>query len=513
MNRIITIVLTVFMLVVWPFCQVIASQPGNNQADSGEDTAIDSLLNTWFIEKMLDLNTTYSTNLADTMVPVYPDSVYIARIDSLSSYIPLKYNKIVRNFIHVYTVKKRSKLELILGLKDYYFPIFEEIIDSYGLPIELKFMPVIESALNPRAVSRAGATGLWQFMYGTGKMYKLNINSYIDERRDPVLSTHAACQYLRDMYKIYNDWILVIAAYNCGPRNVNRAIRRAGGKRDYWDIYYYLPRETRGYVPAFIGAMYAIEYYKYHNVQPVKTNLPIVTDTIMVNRDLHFKQVSVVVGVPLNNLRDLNPMFKADILPGKIKAYPLVIPLQYSADFITFEDSVYAYKDSILLNNQEILKNPEKFTTTSYYHKPPAGNFEKLHYVVKSGDNLGYISEWYNVRASDIRYWNNIYGNLIKGGQQLVIYVPKDKVNYYKVVNDLSFEQKRIGKTVVQSNSVPVPKGETDFVYYTVRSGDTLWEIAKKFPGTTDTDIMKLNNIGVNEKIKPGQVLKIKRKG
>jgi membrane-bound lytic murein transglycosylase D len=242
----------------------------------------------------------------------------------------------------MYTQNKKELVGVMIGLSDYYFPLFEEILDLYQLPQEFRFLPIIESALNPRAVSRVGATGLWQFMYGTGRMYKLTINSYVDERRDPIASSHAAARFIKDLYSIYKDWTLVIAAYNCGPGNVNKAIRRAGGKKNYWDIYYYLPRETRGYVPAFIAANYAYYYHKEHNIKPQPINIPLTSDTIMVNQLLHLQQVAEVIGVPINLLRDLNPQYKQDVIPAKDRAFTLKLPADAVGPFIDKEKEIYA---------------------------------------------------------------------------------------------------------------------------------------------------------------------------
>ena len=293
---------------------------------------LDSLVNLWYIKKAVSANhidTNFS--LADTsLIPSFADSVFISRFAELNSMIDLSFNSNVKSYLNVYTKKKRDKVEIMLGLTDYYFPIFEEVLAYYDLPQELKYLPVIESALNPRAVSRAGATGLWQFMYSTGKMYGLEIGSYIDERRDPIKSSHAAARFLKDLYKTFGDWTLVIAAYNCGPGNVNKAIRRSGGKRNYWDIYYRLPRETRGYVPAFIAASYTMNYYEEHNLQPKNIEIPTVTDTICVKEKLHLGQVSEVLNIPIQQLRDMNPHFKKDIIPeNKKKDYFLRIPEQY----------------------------------------------------------------------------------------------------------------------------------------------------------------------------------------
>jgi membrane-bound lytic murein transglycosylase D len=372
-------------------------------------------------------------------------------------------------------------------------------------------MAVIESALNPRAVSRVGATGMWQFMYGTARMYDLTVNSYIDERRDPIKSAHAAALFMKDLYAMFHDWTLVIAAYNCGPGNVNKAIRRSGGKRDFWEIFYRLPRETRGYVPAYIAAAYTFNYYEEHGIMPLYPKIPIATDTIMISDNLHLKQVSEVLNIPLKALRDLNPQYKLNVIPAKGSHHPLTIPINYVGDFIDLQDSILAYKDSVFFNSDNTIKNPKK----SYYIPQPPTNRDKLIYTVKSGDNLGFISEWYHVRISDIRYWNNVRGNMIRVGQKLNIYVPKGKAAKYADINKLSFEEKqhRIGKTVAQTKKVKTESTNNNYVYYKVRSGDTLWEIAKKYQGVSESEIMELNNISNGRSLKAGQMIKIKTKG
>ena len=290
-------------------------------------TDLDSLVNDWYVKKALENNPWILYD--DTTGIQYPDSVYTSRIAKINSIIKLNYNNIIRNHIHVYTIKKRPQFKVMLGLKDYYFPMIEDVFDYYGLPVELKYMAVIESALNPNAVNRrSGATGLWQFIYSTGRSYGLTINSIVDERRDPVKATHAAARYIRDLYDIYKDWILVIAAYNCGPGNVNKAIRRSGNRKDYWQIYYRLPRETRGYIPQFIAAAYAINYYPEHNIQPVPIDFPIATDTIMLNKDIHLTQISEVMGLSLGELRALNPQYRTGLVPGSTKPSSLTLPLK-----------------------------------------------------------------------------------------------------------------------------------------------------------------------------------------
>jgi len=482
---------------------------------SGFNDNLDSLLNLWYVEQQLtidDMDVAYLPE-NDTLLPDYPDSVYIERLQRLPFVVEMTYNKTVSNFIKLYTDRRRERVRVMLSLSNYYFPLFEEVFDRYQIPYELKYMAVIESALNPRAMSKAGATGMWQFMYYTGKHYGLSINSLVDERRDPYMATIAAAEFMSDLYKMYNDWTLVIAAYNCGPGNVNKAIRRAGGKRNYWDIYYYLPRETRGYVPAFIAAAYVMSYPEYHNLKPIPVDFTLNNDTIHISERLHLQQVSDVLNIPIDQLRDLNPQYKFDIIPED-KQYVLRIPKENIISFIDLKDSIFNYQDSIYFNKNNHIINPTALNS----NKPtmPSDKFTKLKYTVQSGDNLGYISMWYDVRLSDLRYWNNIRSNTIRAGEDLNIYVPNSKAEYYKPVDKMSFseKQKRIGKQVaeVQASKPVVDDYTGEYITYQVKSGDSLWEIAKKFPGVSDTDISRLNNINYSSSIQPGQILKIKKK-
>ena len=468
---------------------------------------LDSLTHIWFIQNMIIDDDTTNNELEP--VVEFPDSVYKERLHHIHSVVNLPYNNIVRNYIHVYTGKKRDKFEIMLGMREYYFPMIEDIFDAYGLPAELKYMAVIESALNPNAVSRVGATGLWQFMYSTGRAYGLTINSIVDERRDPVKSTHAAARYIKDLYGIYNDWGLVIAAYNCGPGNVNKAIRRSGNRKDYWEIYYRLPRETRGYLPGYIAATYSMNYYKEHNIKPKPVNFTMATDTVMITRDIHLEQLSAVMNISLDELKALNPQYRASIIPGKSKPMSVTLPIKYISDFITLQDSVAAYRVDHYFNPE--LKNASP--TQSTYIPPSINGKTKLIYTVKEGDNLGYIASWYNVGASDLRYWNNIYRNLIRINQKLAIYVDPSKKDYYTVVDDLSFAEKqaRIGKTVTVQNQDIEEDTDSGFIYHTVRYGDTVWDIAKEYSGVSATDILNLNGLGRSGKIMVGQKLKIKK--
>ncbi|MGV8095752.1 MAG: transglycosylase SLT domain-containing protein [Mangrovibacterium sp.] len=483
---------------------------------------IDSMFTSWFVQNSYSLNSV-EAELDESKIISIPDSIYIKRLQSIESFVDLSYNNTVKNFIELYTQRKRGLTEFILGMSAYYFPMIEEQLDKYNLPMELKYLPIIESALNPNARSRANAVGLWQFMYGTGKMYKLEINTFLDERRDPVKSTEAAVKYLSDLYKIYKDWHLVIAAYNCGPGNVNKAIRRSGGTHDYWTIYYKLPRETRGYVPAFIAAAYVMNHYQAHSLNPRYPDFSIVTDTIKIHDYLHFNQIAEVLDIPVEELQALNPQYRMDIIPGKAdKPYPLRIPMEHVGSFIDYEKRIFAHNRDKIFPNNEILV--PKTQASSSFHPSEVQGKEKIYYTVKSGDNPGFISDWFHVRLNDLRYWNNINRNMIRVGQKLVIYVPKEYTNFYSEINNMTFNQKQeYAKTkpvanVVASTPASTPSAseqieyDSEYIYYTVRSGDTLWSIAQQFPGVTNKDIIRLNNMTNANKIRPGQKLKIQAK-
>ncbi len=387
---------------------------------------LDKMLNLWYVQQSVDtVEVMDQLDLDSVGIRAdYPDSVYIERLSGMNTLINLPFNSVVRNYITTYTQRKRAQVEVMLGLADYYFPLFEEILDLYQLPLELKILPVIESALNPRAVSRVGATGLWQFMYSTGKRYNLQIDSYVDQRRDPLAATHAAARYLRDLYGLYGDWTLVIAAYNCGPGNVNKAIRRAGGKRSYWDIYYYLPRETRGYVPAFIAANYAMRFADQHGIRPRNMEMPKTTDTVVVQGKMHLEQVARVLGLPLQQLRDLNPQYKHDMLTMD-SGNPLRLPAERVGEFIDRQDEIRTFKDSIYLNPKRI-QEIAKIGGDPFYIPRIAGKGNVVKYRVRQGDVLGSIASRYHVTVQQLRAWNGISGSKIRIGQTLLIYTGKN---------------------------------------------------------------------------------------
>ena len=342
--------------------------------------------------------------------PKVSDSVYIDRLSRIPSIIEMPFNEVVKRYIEAYTGRLRNKVSFMLAAANFYMPIFEEALDTYDLPMELKYLPIIESALNPKAQSRVRASGLWQFMLRTGKAYGLESNSLVEERFDPVKSTWAAVRYLKELYGIYKDWNLVLAAYNSGPGNVNKAIRRAGGSTDYWDIYPFLPKETRGYVPGFIAANYVMTYYCEHGICPMESELPAVSDTIHINRDLHFQQVASVCNIDIEQLRSLNPQYKKDIVPGNSRVYALRLPNNTVGTFIERQDSIYAYDTKKLLPKRStvaVSDGTSKNSKGAQYHK------------IRNGETLGGIARRYGVSVAQIRKLNGIKGNNIRAGRSI----------------------------------------------------------------------------------------------
>ena len=348
------------------------------------------------------------------------DTLYKQRIHDMASPMHLPYNSIVRSYIDQYVNNRWSGFGKVLGLTKYYFPIIEEELMAAGLPLELRYLPIIESNLSARAVSRAGAAGLWQFMPSTGKGYNMEINSLVDERCDIIKSTRAACKLLAQLYKTYGDWALAIAAYNCGPGSVNKAIAAVGGKcKTYWDIYEYLPTETRGYVPKFIAAAYAYTYHEVHNITPAATPMSVVCDTVTVRRIMHLEQVASTLNIPMETLRELNPQYKLDIIPATTKPYALRLPLRYVSQYVEKQQEIHS-KDSLYLKDYINPANIEK-------KRAEAVVKIGFTYVVKSGDNLSVIAHRLNTTVKDIKKWNKLTSDAIRPGQKLRIEKPKPK--------------------------------------------------------------------------------------
>ncbi len=462
-----------------------------------DSVTIDSLLGMWYHKRDLTLVEMEPSDIDSAiMLSNVPDSVYLNRLRDMNSFISLPYNNIIRNHIIYYTEKMPQKMETVLGLAAYYMPIFEEIFDSYDLPIELTAMAVIESALNTKAVSRARAKGMWQFMYSTAKRYGLTINSYVDERFDPITSAHAAAQYLRDSYLIFNDWPLAIASYNCGAGNVNKAIRRSGGGKSFWEVYRYLPRETRGYVPSFIAALYSMRYYKEHNLTPTPVVMPPHLDTIAVNKMLHFEQIAHYTGISVEELRTHNPQYIHDIIPGVERQYILRLPYQYTPSFIDNEAAIYKYRDSVYFNPSTLKK---------LQNNSSIGDGERITHKVRKGETLSHISMKYGVSVNNIRRWNGIKGNNIRVGQKIVIYS-----NNKGPASSSSASSKTSSSSKSDKSSVKTTE-DGGYLYYTVKSGDNLWDIAKKFDGVSYEQIMKINGFTKKSKIYPGNKIKIKK--
>ena len=475
----------------------------------------DSLLSLWYVHKSMLKGDTVSFNMDSVHFrSSVTDKEYLQRLADMNSFITLPFNETVRNYIILYSEKMPTKMRSMLALSQYYFPIFEEIFDRYGLPKELKYMAVIESAFNPVAVSRAGAKGMWQFMYNTAKMYGLTINSFVDERLDPVKSADAAARYMRDAYRIFGDWNLAISSYNCGSGNVNKAMRRSGS-REFWPVYNYLPRETRGYVPAFVGAMYAFTYYREHGLVPETDSMPVQVDTFHIRRMLHFQQVSALTGVSVEMLKKLNPQYVHDIVPGTAKEeYVLRLPYQYTSKFIENEDSVYAYNAK------------EYFSPATLQNIAVSGSAssQRIAYKVKSGDYLGRIASRYHVTVKQIMEWNHLRNTNLRVGQVLYIYgkfngpvaQSSGASSKSSAASSSKGSASSDGATLASSKgsaATPPPAdsaAEGTYTVYVVKSGDSLYRISQDYPGVSADDIMKFNGIGTD--IRPGMKLKIPKK-
>ena len=380
---------------------------------------LDSLMNLYMAKTYLDEDE--DCQMKD-INPVFEKEVYIDRLSRIPSIIEMPYNDVVQKFIDRYSGRLRHSVSYMLGASNFYMPIFEEALEAYELPLELRYMPVIESALNPTAVSRAGATGLWQFMLPTGRRYGLNVNSLVDERRDPIKSSYAAAQYLSDLYKVFGDWTLVIAAYNCGPEQVNKAIRRSNGERDYWKIYPYLPKETRGYVPAFIAANYIMTYYCDHNICPMKTRLPAKTDTLMLSKNVHLEQIAAVCGVSIDELRALNPAYRRDVIPGATELSCLRLPQTEVGKFIDNEDSIYNYKsEELMAKRTEVEVNKQAASTTSSKRSATRRRSRtRARYVtIRSGQTLSELAEKHGTTVSRLKRLNGLKGTSIRAGKKL----------------------------------------------------------------------------------------------
>ena len=594
------VVRNIFLVLLPLFIASIGFPQNSSDSLGGKSTLVgdnpvvamlDSLSNLKYFENDSYNFTTSSSNVYNfppDYIPVYSDSVYRERIASMNEQSPFEfvYNQSVRDFIELYAVKKRKLTSRILGLAQIYFPLFEEQLDKYNMPLELKYLAVIESALNPVATSRAGARGLWQFMYGTGKVYGLKATSYVDDRFDPYKSTIAACEHLQDLYDIYKNWSLALAAYNSGAGNVNKAIRRSGGLKSYWAISPYLPRETRAYVPAFIAVSYVLTFASEHNLYPVNPGiLYYEVDTVSVKNILTFDQISEMLNIPMEEVVFLNPAYKQGVIPAS-RDNPLMLRMRkkYIGDFINNEMALYNYKTRKGMEMESLMTIVSQTREIEYH-------------TVKPGESLGSIARKYHTTIAELRRLNRLKKAVIKPRQQLIVSVPAkhsttptiamevkpagntkqkgDKpvtvvtgdslgsdtltiatgsqipppdtdsdpspaprkthtvragetlsmiskiyhcsVDDLKLWNNLTDSGIRIGQKLIVYSSVrslPSPSGSskgknTRYIYYTIRRGDNLWEVAQKYDGVTVADIKKLNHISNTNSLKPGQQIKI----
>ena len=445
---------------------------------------IDSLLNLYNSRTYLNEQ---NCNFDNTN-PEFSKETYVERLRRLPTVMEMPYNEVVRKFIDRYAVSLRRSVAYMLGASNFYMPIFEQALEANNLPLELRYLPVIESGLHPSVTSPAGASGLWQFMVESGKQYGLEINSLVDERRDPVKSSYAAAQLLKDLYKIYGDWNTVIAAYNCGPGTINKAMHRAGGSTDYWEIYKYLPKETQGYVPAFIAANYIMSYYCEHNICPMRTDLPLKSDTIMVNRDVHFKQIAGVTGISVDELRTLNPQYRRDLVNGSSKPSPIRLPQEYVTQFIDHEDSIYAYDASRLITKRAEVE----IAQTDVQPQPaPRPTYTQPRTSYTQGRTAYTATTRSRQRAAAVQ----------QAQQAQALRGRRGRAARQAQVQQVQAQQRGKGRRGQQA-----ARQKTQSV--TIEQGQTLSSIARKH-GTTVDNLRKLNGIK-GDNIRAGKQIRVK---
>lgn len=499
------------------------------------------MLEGWYMKNYMATDDRYKT-LGDTR---YDDNTIRERLSKLPTVIELPYNQVVRSYIDRYTQQGREQVTVLLGLSHYYLPIFEQALEERGLPLELKYLPVIESGLNPNAVSKHGAAGLWQFMIATAKGMGLEVNSLVDERRDPYLSSRKAAQYLSDLFATYNDWSLAIAAYNCGPGAVNKAIRRAGGdpkKHDFWSIYNYLTPETRGYVPMFIAANYVMNYYPEHNISPVIPTKPLITDTLHISNPVHFNQISAVLDIPVDELRVLNPQFRADMIPGCADhAYTLVLPSQQVHAYLMSEDAIknyeaekYAHRTNVEPGEAPLVAQSSETdvansdsddddTTLPVASASQTKGMRTVTHKVKPGESLASIATAYGVTPEEIKKLNSLRRNAVRTGQILRVNTAStegvaeapDQVNMTPDRSEHTWEATTSTpasskKTAAAQKNQKTQHKAATATSHKLKSGDTLSSISKKY-GVSIADIKKANGM-TSDRLRAGETLKIPAK-
>ena len=491
---------------------------------------MDSLLNVWYVKRDLASQNSVLSKLTDDSTKFdHNDSLMFKRLSEIQTPIQVAYNDKVKRFIELYSVQRQRSSSVILGLAQYYYPWMKAIFDKYDLPEELVYITIIESALNPTAVSPAGATGIWQFMYGTGKLYNLEVTSYVDDRRDPYKATDAAARHFRDLYNIFGDWGLAISAYNCGAGNVRKAIQRSGGKTDFWGVYPYLPRETQNYFPAFIGAMYMMTYHNLYGIQPAQISIPLDVDTIMINKETHFQQIANVLNINYDEIKTLNPQYKKDIIPAFNQPMPVRLRSNDLLRYIALADSIPNYNYDTYFNPTKNLNLVAATGTVTDDGMMIVQKTPNKYHVVKKGETLGKIAAKYGTSVNSIKSMNHLRSTNLRVGQRLLVKkgttvkVPnpnakpaaQDSTNVAQTnaTDSTSTHCDSVG-TTTQSKSQPEIKPvqqQLDYTSYTIRQGDTLYSIARRY-NTTPNDLAQYNNLANKDALKIGQKIKIPKK-
>lgn len=484
--------------------------PVDKSVQSSMDAQIvkmDEMLNLWYIQReIISSNSVLDELNDDTTALCHSDSLMSDRLSKIVTVVPLAFNSKVGSFIELYSVKRKKSSAAMLGLAQYYFPWMQAIFDKYDVPEELIYLTIIESGLNPNAVSKAGATGIWQFMYGTGKLYGLEVNTFVDDRRDPYKATDAAARHLKDLYNMFGDWGLAISAYNCGAGNVRKAIARSGGKQTFWEVSPYLPRETQNYFPLYIGALYLMKYHNDYGIRAAEISIPSAVDTIMVDKEMHLEQVSQVLNISLEELKTLNPQYKRMIIPAYSKPYPIRLRVKDMVRFIEMQDSIHNY-------HYEEYFTPMKVYTSQFTGTPlPESQTKKVYYYVKNGDNLSKIAAKYHLSVSELKKMNKLSSNYVKVKQRLLV-----GYEYVEAPKQVEPAPTLVSDTLMTKDSTanmlqaPVLQEQpaTPAVYY-VKKGDTMTSIANRYH-TTARKIADYNKISNMNSLKVGQKLLIPR--
>lgn len=464
---------------------------------------MDEMLDLWYIKSQVP-RVVSSSLVDDTSGVAFSDSLIYQRLRAMKTVVPVAYNNTVKKWIELYIYKRKKSSSVLMGLAQYYYPFMQEIFDKYGVPEELIYLTIIESGLNPIAVSPMGATGIWQFMHGTGKAYGLEVNTFVDDRRDPLKATDAAARHLKDLYNIFNDWGLAISAYNCGAGNVRKAIARSGGKRDFWGVRPYLPKETQNYFPAYIAALYLATYHNQHGIPSAKISIPFTVDTIMIHQELHFQQIADVLEIDIEELKTLNPQYKRLVIPAYSEPYPLRLKNQDLIKYLELKDSIYNYKYG------------EFFTPIKVYQGMFTGeaiassDYKKMYHIVKSKETLASISKKYGLSVNELKQMNKLKSNYVKSKQKLF-------VGYEYIGKKLTENQDSTAVTASQDSLVtskptekPVAQKPTStkVTIYVIKKGDTLSSVARAH-GITLKQLADYNNISNVNSVSIGQKLKI----